>query len=86
MNLFEQFERMFGSKLSKRAAAPDFDKKNQTFVAPDMEGAISVDASSFGQTIFDLDAKWKSTADLISQYRKISRTPEAEAAIDDIAR
>lgn len=84
MNLFEQFERMFGSKLSKRAATPDLDKKNQTFVAPDMDGAISVDASSFGQTLFDLDAKWKSTADLISQYRRVARTPEAEAAIDDI--
>jgi len=84
MNLFEQFDKMFGSKLSKRAANIDLDKKNKTFVVPDNEGAINVDVSSFGSQLFDVDAKWKTTADLISQYRKISRTPEAEAAIDDI--
>jgi len=84
MNLIEQFDRMFGSKLSKKTAAPNIDNKSKTFIAPDMEGALSVDVSSFGTQIFDIEAKWKSTADLISQYRAIARTPEAEAAIDDI--
>lgn len=84
MNLIEQFDRMFGSKLSKKAGDTKIDNKISTFIAPDMEGAISVDVSGFSTQLFDIDTKWKNTAELINQYRTLARTPEAEAAIDDI--
>lgn len=84
MNLIEQFDRMFGSKLSKKAGDTKIDNKISTFIAPDMEGAISIDVSGFSTQLFDIDTKWKNTAELINQYRTLARTPEAEAAIDDI--
>jgi hypothetical protein len=79
MNLFEK---VFGEKLAKRVGV----KTNTTpsFAAPEDDGAIAIDGSSFGVSHFDVGVRWKTSADLIRQYRAISKSPEANIAIDDI--
>jgi hypothetical protein len=79
MNLFEK---VFGEKLAKRVGVKH--STNPSFAAPEENGAIAIDGSSFGVSHFDVGVKWKTSADLIKQYRNISKSPEAHIAIDDI--
>jgi hypothetical protein len=78
MNIFEAI----GDKLSKRMGGVK--NTNHSFVSPDVDGSIAIDASDFNVSQFDINATWKNSAELIKQYRVIANTPEANTAIDDI--
>lgn len=76
---------LFGLKLTGQNQLTASKKVRKSFVLPDPEDAISVEASAgfFGQYL-DLDGVTRTDADLIYKYREMSMHPEVESAIDDI--
>lgn len=77
---------LFGFELSKKKKGQE---QNKSFVPPENhDGAVNIQhdqamGGAVSQT-HQLDAAYKDQADLINQYREMSKNPEVEAAIDDI--
>lgn len=77
---------LFGLKLFGNKSSSEATKKiRKSFVMPETEDAITVEASAgfFGQYL-DMDGTTRTDADLIYKYREMSMHPECESAIDDI--
>ncbi len=78
---------LFGLKLlgKETLSSTEGKKIRKSFVLPDTNDAITVEASAgfFGQYL-DLDGVTRTDADLIYKYREMSMHPECESAIDDV--
>jgi len=60
------------------------DKKVQSFVLPDLDDAMPVDAGGYYGIGIDLDGSLRSEAQFITKYREMSMHPEIEQAVEDI--
>ena len=60
------------------------DKKVQSFVLPDLDDAMPVDAGGYYGIGIDLDGSLRSEAQFITKYREMAMHPEIEQAVEDI--
>ena len=60
------------------------DQKAASFVLPDLDDAMPVDAGGYYGIGIDLDGSLRSEAQFISKYREMAMHPEIEQAVEDI--
>ena len=76
---------LFGYRLEKRLKEKDESKVAKSFVPPrEEDGASIINGGGINDYTINFDFDYKSDEELISRYRKVSKHPEAESAIDDI--
>jgi hypothetical protein len=76
---------LFGYRLEKRLKEKDKSKIAKSFVPPrEEDGASVIHGGGVNDYSINFDFDYKSDFELIERYRKISKHPEAESAIDDI--
>ena len=59
-------------------------KKAASFVTPDLDDALPVDAGGYFGVGIDLDGSLRSESQYIAKYREMAMHPEVEQAVEDI--
>ena len=68
------------AKKEALSQATPVEKKAQSFVLPDLDDAMPVDAGGYYGIGIDLDGSLRSEAQFITKYREMSMHPEIEQA------
>jgi hypothetical protein len=72
------------AKKEALSQASPVEKKAQSFVLPDLDDAMPVEAGGYYGIGVDLDGSLRSEAQFITKYREMSMHPEIEQAVEDI--
>ena len=72
------------AKKEALSQATPIEKKAQSFVLPDLDDAMPVDAGGYYGIGIDLDGSLRSEAQFITKYREMAMQPEIEQAVEDI--
>jgi hypothetical protein len=73
---------LFGFEIVRKKIADNLQPQISAPISDD--GAISVTSGGYFGTYLDLEASFKTEADLVTRYREMAMQSELEAAIDDI--
>jgi hypothetical protein len=73
---------LFGFELVRKKTSDQVQPQISAPISDD--GAISVTSGGYFGTYLDLEASFKTEADLVTRYREMSMQPELESAVDDI--
>ena len=73
---------LFGFELIRKKTSEQLQPQISAPISDD--GAINITSGGYFGTYLDLEASFKTEADLVTRYREMSMQPELDAAIDDI--
>jgi hypothetical protein len=73
---------LFGWELSRKSQQGNLQPQISAPISDD--GAINVTSGGYFGTYLDLEASFKTEADLVTRYREMAMQPELETAVDDI--
>ena len=72
------------AKKEALASQTPIEKKATSFVLPELDDAMPVDAGGYYGIGIDLDGSLRNEAQFISKYREMAMQPEIEQAVEDI--
>ena len=72
------------AKKEALASQTQIEKKATSFVLPELDDAMPVDAGGYYGIGIDLDGSLRNEAQFISKYREMAMQPEIEQAVEDI--
>ena len=72
------------AKKEALATQQPIEKKATSFVTPDLDDALPVDAGGYFGVGIDLDGGLRTESQFISKYREMAMQPEIEQAIEDV--
>ena len=72
------------AKKEALATQQPIEKKASSFVTPDLDDALPIDAGGYFGVGIDLDGGLRSESQFIAKYREMAMHPEVEQAVEDV--